>query len=138
MMPCRETRGVERKARLPRERAAEGFAPGEHRSVFRAETERLAKLFKMSRMKPAPVEQRLDVAGQEGGLLIRRLRRARQRRGRVLVVCDVAEREDVLVPTQLQRRLDEHQSAFIFLHVQLFNERMAATPRSPAPARRFH
>src|SRR5215213_178798 len=101
MMPGWETRCVERKARLACERAAESFATGQDRCVLRSQADSLAKLFKMSGVKAASVQQRLDVAGQKCRLLVRKLRRACERRSGVFVKGYVAERENFFVPAHL-------------------------------------
>src|ERR671927_238046 len=53
VVPGRESRRVEREARLPRQRAAKGFAPREHGGVLRAEAHRLAQLNEVARVQAA-------------------------------------------------------------------------------------
>ena len=75
----------------------------------------------------------LDVVRRETRLLKRELRGARERRRRVGIESDVAEREDVDVLRQLQRWLHDQQSALVLLDVELFDQRDSSSRRQSIP-----
>ena len=120
-MPCGQARGVECEACAARHWAAEGLASGEHGGVLRAEADGFAKLYEVASVKTATVQKRLDVAGKQTRFLIRKLRRACERRHDIFVKSYVADGEDALVAAHLKRRLDDDKSALVLLNVQLLN-----------------
>lgn len=137
MLPGWQSRGVKRETCLARECAAECFAASEHGRAFSAETDCFAEFFEMFGMEFFAVEKSFDVAGRETRFLKRELGSAGERRRRIGIDGDVAEREHVVVLRELQRGLDDQQSAFRLFGIELFDYGIHAHAAEPHHGRGF-
>src|SRR5438874_6796563 len=119
MMPSRQPRGVQREARLARQRTAYHFAAGQNCCVFRSQAYGFTELSEVLRFQFATFEERLNVAGAKMRLLQCKLRCPRQCRLNVFIEGDVTQREDVWIFPQLQCRLDRDQASSDLSNLQV-------------------
>src|ERR1041385_3106620 len=106
-MPCRQSRGVHRKPRLPRKCTSHHFPCGQDRGVFSAETQCLSQLDEMFCLEIFAVQKCANVARAEMSLLEGELRSASEHRRYIRIKSNVAKRKGVLVSAHLQSWFDQ-------------------------------